>query len=112
MSDLISDGERLVSAYLYAQEQLERAKREVIGSECSLNNAEEALAKWLMPADMAPGEKIAVWRGDSLFQVELAPRQAYEVGEDGSPGKVRIDHKAKVTVRLRGKDFNRLRLAG
>lgn len=110
MNDLVTEGERLVSAYLHAHEELERAKRDVTGSECSVRTAEEALAKWLMPADMKPGEKIAVWRGDSLFQVELVPRESYAVGGD-EEGKVRIDHVPKVTVRKRGKHFYKLREA-
>ena len=47
-----------------------------------------ALARWLMPDDMKVGEKIAVWHGSSLFQVELV-----SVGEP------------IVTVRTRGKAF-------
>lgn len=107
MGDLVTEGERLVSAFLYAQEGLERAKSGVNGAECDLANAERELAKWLMPADMAPGEKIAVWRGDSLFQVELAPIKSHAVG-----GQEHVRHEPKVTVRMRGKDFHRLRLAG
>jgi hypothetical protein len=107
MSDLTSEGDRRVSIYLAAQENLRRAKSTLGSAECDASNAEASLAKWLMPSDMKPGEKIAVWRGDSLFQVELVPREAYAVGGD-SDGKVVTDHVPKITVRLRGKNFGRL----
>jgi hypothetical protein len=108
MNELTGEGERLVSNYLAAQENLERAKSGVVGAECALDNAETNLAKWLMPTDMKPGEKIAVWRGDSLFQVELVSRES--VSEDGGHRKFTL--VPKITVRSRGKHFSDLRRVG
>jgi hypothetical protein len=105
MNDLIREGENLVAIFLAAQTELERQKSVLSGAECELRNAESELAKWLMPDDMQPGEKIAVWRGDSLFQVELEPHTSYPVG-DGEPV---VSYEPKVTVRSRGKHFSDLR---
>jgi hypothetical protein len=107
MSDLTSEGDLLVREFLASQEALERARQDVNRAECNRNNAERALAKWLMPSDMEPGEKIGVWRGDSLFQVEMEPRMAYPVGEGA--GEPVVTHEPKVTVRTRGKHFSDLR---
>jgi len=103
--DVTADGARLIKAFLGAQEDLASAERSVSSSRCELNNAERALAKWLMPSDMKAGEKVAVWMGDSLFQVELAPQTAYAV-EGGEPV---VRHEPKVTIRTRGHEFHRLR---
>jgi hypothetical protein len=46
-----------------------------------------ALAKWMLPEDVKEGEKIAVWFGDSLIQVEYGYEHTDPV----------------VTVRARGK---------
>lgn len=108
MTDLTREGEQLVSAYIRAEENLRQARSRVNGAECDMQNAETALAKWLMPTDMKPGEKIAVWRGDSLFQVELAPMEAYSTSGD----TVTVSQEPKVTVRTRGRKFSELRLGG
>lgn len=111
MGDVVPEGERLIKAWLYAQTEIERIKRDLNRAECDERNAQAALAKWLMPSDMKPDEKIAIWFSDSLIQVELAPREAYQVGGEGD-GKVIIDHVPKVTVRSRGKDLRRMQLTG
>lgn len=91
--EVTSDGERLIKAWLGAQESVQRAKSNLNGAECDLSNTQEALAKWLIPEDAKPGEKFSVWFGDSLIQVEIP-----------SPG----DHstRKKVTVRKRGRSIS------
>jgi len=108
MDELVNDGERLVSRYMRAQEEVLTAKRELGRAETEAHNAEMELAKWLIPSDMKQGEKIAVWRGDSLFQVEMTPVESYSAGGDGE-GKPVIRHEPRVTVRSRGKHFSELR---
>jgi hypothetical protein len=104
MAELTREGEDRTKRFLLAQESVRRAKDALNSAECELSNSEADLAKWLMPSDMKPGEKVAVWMSDSLFQVELVPRESYGA-EDGS---VRIDHVPKVTIRTRGKHHHQL----
>lgn len=103
--DVTREGERVIQRWLDAQEDVKAAKSALTRAECEDANAHSALAKWLMPSDMKPGEKIGVWVGDSLFQVELVERKAYPAGVGGEP---HITHEPKVTVRTRGKNFWRL----
>ena len=95
--EVVPGGRDLIENWLQAQEGLARAKRAVNGAECAEANAHSALAKWLKPDDMRPGEKVAVWMGDSLFQVEIPL-----IG-DGTA------LNPKVTVRTRGHKFHELR---
>jgi hypothetical protein len=76
MSDLTSEGERLVEAWSGAKEALWRMKQGVVRAECDLQNSTNALSKWLLPEDAKPGEKICVWHGDRLIQVEVNPNGA------------------------------------
>lgn len=101
MADVTSEGARLIAAFLAAQKSVDMARSALNSAECDRDNSERALAKWLMPSDMKPGEKIAVWHGDSLFQVELAPRESFST----EGGASHIDYEPKVTVRTRGKRF-------
>ena len=108
MNDVTAEGSRLITYWLQAIETVDRAKSGLSRAQTDEMNAQEALAKWLMPTDMKPGEKIAVWHGDSLFQVELAPRERISV----PGGEVHTDYVPKVTIRTRGKHFSDLRRAG
>jgi hypothetical protein len=95
---LTSEGERLVRAWLDAKKGVEHAESQLNSAECALANAHDALAKWLAPGDMKVGEKIAVWHGDSLIQVEKAEKYA---GTDVETG---IDHtRAELTVTVRSR---------
>ena len=87
--DLTKDGERLVQAWVRAQEEVENCKRRLYSAQTDLANSQNALGKWLLPDDAKPGEKIAVWHGDNLIQAEAPER--------GAPNDI------KVTVRTRGK---------
>lgn len=86
------DGQRLIANWLKATEQVDLYKRELNRAECNEQNAHNELAKWMVPSDAKPGEKIAIWHGDSLFQVEV-------FGHGRDP---------KVTIRTRGRRFHEL----
>lgn len=105
MSDVTSEGDRLIRNWLRAAERVHQCKLELNTAECDLINAGEALAKWMKPPDAKPGEKIAVWFGDSLIQVEVGgvPRGETVNGVGPAPTET------SVTVRYRGKHFNELR---
>lgn len=82
------DGATKIKNWLGAQQFVERAKSRLNSDECALRNAETDLARWMLPEDAQMGEKICVWFGDSLVQVECTSR----VPLDG-----------KVTFRTRGR---------
>ena len=100
-----SDGARFVARFLDAQKDLEHARNKVNSAECELHNAESALARWLAPPDIKPGEKIGVWVSDSLLLVEMVKRESYSADGNDLP---HIDYDYKVTVRTRGKNHWRL----
>jgi hypothetical protein len=104
-ADVTREGERLITSWLRRQEETRRAKESLSRAECDESNAHSALAKWLMPSDMKSDEKIGVWVGDSLFQVEMVERVSHSV-EGGEP---HFSHEPKVTIRSRGKNFWRLK---
>lgn len=64
------EGERLLKSWLRSRERVRNAKREVNSAECDESNNKTALARWLLPKDASVGEKIAIWFGDALVQVE------------------------------------------
>jgi len=84
------EGARLIERWEQSKKGLERAKSAVNSAECELANATNALAKWMLPEDVKPGEKICVWHIDSLIQVEASA--------DGR-------HDAVVTIRKRGREY-------
>lgn len=86
------DGQHLIATWLSSQEREKRLRGELNRAECDTSNTARELAKWMMPADAKSGEKICVWHGDSLFQVEV-----------GDTGRDPV-----VTVRTRGKHFSEL----
>jgi len=90
------EGKRLIERWEQAKKGLEYAKSQVNSAECELANATNALAKWMLPEDAAPGEKICVWHLDALIQVEAS--------KDGM-------HDAIVTIRKRGREYQRYRAA-
>ena len=70
-TDITSEGKRLIEVWLAQGVRVEQAVSELNSARCAQANSERALAKWLMPSDAKAGEKIAVWHGDSLIQVEV-----------------------------------------
>lgn len=101
--NVTSDGERAIKDWLAAKERHEQARRDENRASCDESNAETALVKWMLPPDAKPGEKIAVWFGDSLIQVEVGGEVI------GQSGETRAMTSTKVTVRHRGKHFGDLR---
>lgn len=85
-----SEGEQKILRWLRAKEAQEQAERELNRRQCDTSNSKNDLAKWMVPGDAKPGEKIAIWYGDSLIQVEV-----------NNPG-----HDHIVTVRSRGRSLN------
>lgn len=85
-----TEGTRLIKNWEVAKRDLERARSAVNSAECELANSTNALAKWLLPDDAIPGEKICVWHLDSLIQVEATA--------DGMSD-------AKITLRTRGREY-------
>jgi hypothetical protein len=86
------DGARLIEYWLKARERVDSAERELNSAKCDQANCQSALAKWMLPSDYKVGEKIGIWQGDTLFQVE----------------KTTLSSDALVTIRTRGKDMHRL----
>lgn len=86
-----TEGTRLIKRWEEAKRDVERAKSRVNSAECDLLNATNDLAKWMLPEDAKPGEKICVWHIDALIQVE--------VGNNAPPG----DHQ--ITIRKRGREY-------
>lgn len=97
MSEVTADGKILIQAWLAAQERVARLTTQVQEARKDVGTAEVALAKWLMPEDARPGEKIAVWFGDSLIQVEVGGVVSRNQG--GGPDCV---SPTQVTIRKRG----------
>ena len=91
--EVVPKGRGLIEKWLQAQEELAQANRAVNSAECTVKNSHDALAKWLAPDDIEIEEKISVWMGDSLFQVEKM------AGLNGA---------LNVTVRTRGRKFHEL----
>lgn len=93
-----SEGVRLIKDWERAKRSLENAKSAVNSAECDLANATNVLAKWMLPSDAAPGEKICVWHLDALIQVEAGkePTSQYD---------------AIITIRKRGRDYALYRAA-
>jgi hypothetical protein len=102
MNDVTSEGKQAITAWLIAQREVEGARDLLSRRQTDLLNAESALAKWRLPPDAKPGEKIAVWFGDSLIQVEVG-------GLISGVGEVRHQSSTRVTIRTRGKHLNELR---
>jgi hypothetical protein len=70
MTEATQKGAALIDRYLATKEKVLQFKSSLRGAEAAAECAEKELAKWLAPDDIQPGEKIAVWHTDSLYQVE------------------------------------------
>lgn len=104
MNEPTSEGQRLISSWLETKAEVDRRTDALYRARSDAENAEKALVAWMLPPaiEAKPGEKIAIWAGDSLIQVEVG---GVESGED----EVRHRSATRVTVRFRGKNFNELR---
>ena len=86
------EGENLLKSWLRCIQLVRNAKREVNSAECDEMNSQTALARWLLPKDAKEGEKIAIWFGDSLIQVECT-----QAGPGLMDGKVTVRQDGKTT---------------
>lgn len=98
--DVTSEGKTLIANWLRSVDEHRRRQQSVYDAYSDVQSSEAALAKWLAPPDAAPGEKIAVWFGDSLIQVEMGhdvPSNLADCPDERVP--------TRVTIRSRGKHF-------
>lgn len=102
---LTHEGHDLVKAWVAAQQEVENARSTLSRRQSDLREAEMALARWMAPAvtKPQPGEKIAIWCGDSLFQLEVGGEIGGTAGE--GPREMSPD---RVIVRYRGSKFNEI----
>lgn len=87
-----ADGEMLIKRWMSALRHVEQLTRQLFGAKAELDDAVSELAKWMLPDDARTGEKISVWFGDSLVQVECA--------DAGSTHRI--------TVRQRGRSLDEI----
>lgn len=93
MSDKATpEGQRLIEAWIRALDAVARAKVALGQAEAALDFSAAKLAEWMLPDDVAVGEKIALWHGDSLIQVEVT---------NGDP---------VITIRTRGRSVDPTRM--
>ena len=62
-----NEGLDLIRRWKLAAQQEADLKTRLNRAECELRNAEEALAKFLIPNDAKANENFCVWYGDSLI---------------------------------------------
>ena len=100
------DGSQLVTEWLRARDAYEAAREVLYRRGSEQQEAEKALVAWLLPPVIKPqpGEKICIWVGDSLLQVEVGG--VITPGGEGASGSV---SSATLTVRYRGAEFERLK---
>ena len=67
--EVVATGLRLIKIWECATKAVEIAESRLVKHKFDANRAEQELAKWLLPHDHAPCEKIAVWHGNELIQV-------------------------------------------
>lgn len=79
--EVSSDGKYKIDVWLACDRVLRSHRERMKSLESDLKQAEYNLAKWLLPSDAKPGEKIAVWYGDSLIVGEL---------DDANGGKITV----------------------
>jgi hypothetical protein len=84
------EGKRLIDAWLNARREVARRRVWLESAETDVVDSRRALAAWLLPDDAKAGEKIAVWYGDSLIQVEAPDLECDPI----------------VTIRTRGKTLS------
>lgn len=87
---VMPEGEKLIERWERANDQVKRCERALNSAQCEAANSKNALAKWMLPADFEPGEKISVWYGKELIQVT-------------APDTSRVGSEPKITKRRRAK---------
>lgn len=96
-NSVTTEGRRLVEAWTNARQLVTQCHRRLSEAQGIERETEAALAKWLAPSDAKPGEKIAVWYGDSLIQVEVGGVIT------GEGALAQHQTSTRVTIRTRGK---------
>lgn len=96
-NSITTEGRRLVEAWTNARRRVTQCNLQLADAEKIERETEAALAKWLAPSDAKPGEKIAVWYGDSLIQVEVGGVIT------GEGALAQHQTSTRVTIRTRGK---------
>ena len=94
------EGARVIDQWLKAKAQVKACQDQLSHAHLAVSDAEHDLVAWLMPGDAKPGEKIAVWYGDSLIQVEVG---GIETGAEAAPDGCRAVTHNVITIRARGK---------
>lgn len=69
MDEPTREGQRLIDDWQSAVQHLDRTKQEVNSAYCVLDNATNALGRWMVPDDINIGETLCVWHGASLIAV-------------------------------------------
>lgn len=105
--NVTQEGLALIRDWIVAGREAEQAQKRYYEANKRLGEAEEALAAWLRPAVIKPqpGEKICIWAGDSLFQLEVGGVTAKNPGFG-----MDIETRDRITVRYRGAKFEELAL--
>lgn len=103
--NITQEGLELVRSWLRARALAKRAQDEYFRCNTECADAEKALAKWMAPPVIKPksGEKLAIWCGDSLIQLEVGG--VTSKGDGDGPGHMTSD---QVTVRFAGAKFAEL----
>jgi hypothetical protein len=79
-------GRELVKKWQDAEEDLRRADERLVRARVTEDETRKALAKWLLPSDVKPGEKIGVWERDKhgneiFFEAMILPDGSHSVIE-------------------------------
>ncbi|MGH8217376.1 MAG: hypothetical protein ACREUT_02215 [Steroidobacteraceae bacterium] len=99
------EGLQLVRAWVRAKADATQAREALYRANDDEREAMRAFANWMAPQVIKPkpGEKISIWVGDSLFQLEVGG--VITAGEGNSPGHSTSD---ELTVRFQGSKFHEL----
>lgn len=85
------EGQKVIERWADAGKQVDYCKQQLNVAECEWHNATSAVVRWMLPVDVKMGEKICVWQGDALIQVEVTQLSPLD---------------GKVTIRVRGRKLN------
>lgn len=72
MNEVTRKGGDLIKAWLKSRQEMVRCQRALAVAQCAEAQAEDALARWILPEDAVVNEKICVWYGDSLISAHIA----------------------------------------
>jgi len=100
------EGFQILGEWLRAAELVDRERARMDAAYRDLREAEKALITWMLPPVIKPqpGEKLAIWFGDSLIQVEVGGVVSTTEGSE-----VGCVSSTRVTIRYRGHEFHKLK---